>query len=127
MVRRYGGVLEHPSGSALFREEDLGLPIPGGTTRDAWGGYVLPVSQKWWGHRAEKRTWLYIVGVEPAELPPMPITLGEASHALGSSLGRNRTTARPEVSKREREATPPDFAAWLVEVARRSKVREAQG
>lgn len=115
VVRHCGGVLEHPSGSALFRE--AGLPKPGSSRRDAFGGWVLPVSQSWWGHRAEKRTWLYVVGVEPCSLPSFPLRLGEAECTMGLYSGRNRFTARKEVSKAEREATPELFARWLVDLA----------
>lgn len=121
VVRHCGGVLEHPSGSALFREGLL--PKPGSTDRDAFGGWVLPVSQSWFGHRAEKRTWPYIVGAEPADLPPIPLRLGEAERTCGLWSGRDRSKARGEVSKAEREHTPPDFARWLVEVARACQVQ----
>lgn len=120
VVRHCGGVLEHPSGSALFQE--LGLPKPGSTDRDAFGGWVLPVSQKWWGHRAEKRTWLYIVGIEPRDLPPMPLVLGEATHTCGLWSGRDRSRSRPEIGPAERELSPPAFAAWLVDLVSRVKV-----
>lgn len=122
-VRQHGGVLEHPAGSTLWPA--AGLPLPG--TRDAWRGWTLPISQRWWGHRAEKFTWLYIVGCEPAQVPDMPLELGDATHIIGSS-GRRRDGSRlhkgdagwrPEVSKAEREHTPPALAAWLAELARR--------
>lgn len=122
-VRAWGGVLEHPARSTLWPA--AGLPLPG--ERDNWGGWTLPIVQSWWGHRAEKPTWLYIVGCEPADVPTMPLALGEATHIIGSS-GRRRDGSRlhkgdpgwrPEVSKDEREHTPPDLAAWLVELARR--------
>lgn len=126
-VRRCGGVLEHPAFSTLWPA--AGLPLPG--ARDAWGGWTLPISQRWWGHRAEKATWLYIVGVEPRDLPQMPLLLGEAPCVVGSS-GRRRDGGRlhkgdrgwrPEITKAEREATPPDLAAWLVEVAKLAGAR----
>lgn len=115
-VRQWGGVLEHPSGSALFRE--LGLPKPGSTDRDEFGGWVLPISQKWWGHRAEKRTWLYIVGADFTAVPPMPLVLGEAERVCGLWSGRDRSRARKEIGPAEREHTPPDLARWLVDLAR---------
>lgn len=50
------------------------------------------------------------------------IVLGEATHTI-SSRGRrrdgSRSKARPEVTKAEREHTPPQLAAWLVELAGR--------
>lgn len=124
-VRKHGGVLEHPKTSTLWPV--AGLPQPG--TRDAWGGWTLPISQIWWGHRAEKPTYLYIVGCAPADIPAMPIALGEAQYVCGSS-GRRRDGSRlhkgdvgwrPEISKAEREHTPAALAEWLVELARRCK------
>lgn len=114
-IRRHGGVLEHPAASRLWPE--YGLPEPG--QRDAWGGWTLSVDQCWWGHRASKRTRLYIVGCEPHQIPDMPLVLGEPTHVIGDVGRAGMGTKRPEVSKAEREATPPDFAAWLVDLARR--------
>lgn len=59
-VRRYGGVLEHPSGSLLWRERHLPLP---GEFADAFGGWTFDVDQCDLGHVARKQTWLYLVGV----------------------------------------------------------------
>lgn len=115
-VRTWGGVLEHPESSTLWVA--AGLPRPGCGV-DEFGGWTLPVSQKWWGHRAEKRTWLYIVGVPSRRVPTMPFVLGEAPCTVGLYSGRNRSNARPEISKAEREATPEAFALWLLDLARR--------
>lgn len=124
-VRRHGGVLEHPASSSLWGE--AGLPLPG--QRDDFGGWTLPISQSWWGHRAEKMTWLYIVGCEPAELPVMPIVLGRSSHVIaqnrtlpgGVRLIKGMPGWRPEVTKAEREHTPGELALWLVDLARTCK------
>jgi hypothetical protein len=121
MVRRWGGVLEHPSGSRLWA--DQGLPHPSTAARDEFGGFSIAVSQKWWGHRAEKRTWLYVCGLSgPGELPAMPLDLAEAPCTLGLWSGRDRSRARPEVSKVEREASPVAFAQWLVDLAASCRV-----
>ena len=111
-VRRWGGVLEHPAGSTLWTDQCL--PRPG--QHDKHGGWTLPVSQKWWGHKAEKATWLYVCGATWRDMPPLPLTLGEATHVVQT---RKRGPARPHISKAEREMTPPDFGAWLVELAGR--------
>lgn len=123
VVRHCGGVLEHPSGSALFRE--LGLPAPSTPVRDSFGGWVLPVSQKWFGHRAEKRTWLYIVGCDPGAIPRIPLVLGEAERTCGLWSGRDRSRARKEIGPAERERTPPEFARFLVDLARSCVVEVA--
>lgn len=119
-IRKFGGVLEHPAGSKLWPA--LELPEPG--KRDEFGGWTLPVHQHWWGHRAEKKTRLYIVGCEPKDIPGMPLRIDEPTHVIGD-VGRSGKGKRPEVSKAEREHTPPAFAHWLVELARRCHVESA--
>lgn len=124
-VRRNGGVLEHPRASTLW--PTAGLPMPG-LAPDAWGGWTLGISQHWWGHRAEKLTMLYIVGCAPCDVPAMPMVLGGGTHVIAMNKGPGRGVGgqrlrkgmpgwRPEVSKAEREHTPPDLARWLVDLA----------
>ena len=115
-IRKYGGVLEHPSASKLW--PTMGLPNPG--IVDEFGGWTLPIHQHWFGHKAEKSTLLYIVGCRPGDEPVMPMILGKARYVVASSLHRNKKTtwARPEISASEREHTPVELAAWLVELAR---------
>lgn len=89
-------------------------PPPG--KRDAFGGWTLAAPQKWWGHRAEKETWFYVVGCEPGDMPDLPYSMAEATHVVQS---RKRQDCRPHITKAEREHTPPELAVWLVELARR--------
>lgn len=119
-VRRNGGILEHPKGSGLWRS--MCLPKPG-CDPDAWGGWTIEVDQFHFGHKARKRTWLYIVGT--ADVPSMPHRDGEPTHVIDRP-GRRRKTERPNTAgqkpwctKAECEATPPAFAEWLVDLARR--------
>lgn len=112
LVREFGGALEHPAGSTLWQAQRL--PKPG--ERDAWGGWTLAAPQKWWGHKAEKETWFYVVGCEPGDIPNLPLVLGEATHVVQS---RKRQDCRPHITKSEREHTPLPLAEWLVELARR--------
>lgn len=120
LVREFGGVLEHPAGSKLWAAQSL--PTTGA---DQYGGWTLTIDQNWWGHRAQKRTRLYIVGCAPTEIPTMPLKLGRAECVVGD-VGRATTgDDRPEVGKAEREHTPPDLAVWLVELARRCAERKA--
>lgn len=148
-IRKFGGVLEHPANSKLWASE--GLPEPG--KRDEFGGWTLPIHQHWWGHRAEKKTRLYIVGCEPQDIPEMPMRLDEPTHVIGdvgrsgyrckcghhfqTSLGKYGcpnccgdsgaaiSLKRPEVSKVEREHTPPALAEWLVNLASRCQLEIA--
>ena len=96
-VRRFGGILEHPAHSLLWREARLPWP---GELPDAWGCRSAHVEQGWWGHPAPKPTWLYFVGVE---LPPFP---RERPAATGRVECMSRTT---------RHLTPPAFARWLAD------------
>ena len=117
MVRVWGGVLEHPKASGLWRE--LELPRPGAST-DLWGGFSLAVEQKWWGHSCDKATWLYVCGCSRAAVPPMPLNFAESKKVVTSSLYRKGDPRwKPHCTKEEREATPPAFAEWLVELAKR--------
>lgn len=126
-VRKNGGVLEHPKRSTLFTCPAAGLPQPG--ERDQFGGWTLPIFQSWWGHRAEKPTFLYIVGCEPSDIPEIPLLLGDAHfvcgspgrRADGSRLHKGDLGWRPEITKAEREHTPPELAKWLVELAQKCR------
>lgn len=115
-VRRCGGVLEHPASSSLWAA--AGLPRPG-EGRDEFGGWTLPVHQRWWGHQAEKATWLYVCGVDPKDVPDMPLDLSYPTHVIGSSRRRHGGRLRG-TSKKAREATPERFAYWLVQLAERA-------
>lgn len=112
-VQAYGGVLEHPAESTLWA--CAGLPLPG-RAPDRFGGWTAEVRQCDWGHRAEKLTWLYIVGCHPDNLPPIP-PRAEPTGVIKPQRGVPRDLKI--VTKAEREHTPPPLAAWLVDLASR--------
>jgi hypothetical protein len=114
-VRKYGGALEHPAESTLWI--DACLPRPG-RMPDACGGYTAQIDQFQFGHRAEKTTWLYIVGCHPDDLPPTPTRDDAPAHCVRPTKAYPRL---PSVTKPEREHTPLALAEWLCEVARRSR------
>jgi len=115
-VRQWGGVLEHPINSTLWSH----IPLPDRLDVDAWGGFTIPIAQWWFGHRAAKWTKLYICGCAPSRLPPMPFRLGDADRVVTnrSGLRSGMPGFKREVTKRERDATPPALAEWLLAVAR---------
>lgn len=115
MVRENGGVLEHPESSTLWKE----LQLPKGSERDKWGGYTLSIDQHWFGHEARKRTWLYIAGCAPKDIPPYDIMWQLPGKVVSNSKRKGETGWRPELAKSERERTPPKLAKWLIETARR--------
>jgi hypothetical protein len=130
IVRKLGGVLEHPARSALW---NLGLPLPyprqGDAMpypfRDAWGGYTIEVEQVNWGHVARKRTWLYIVGLEPKEIASEIRTGAQPTHWASGSRGKSSRKGSPVppgikvCSAQQRRRTPVAFAEWLVSIAAR--------
>lgn len=125
-VRKFGGVLEHPKRSTLWPV----CGLPSGGQIDSFGGWTLPIFQSSFGHRAEKATLLYVVGCAPAQIPDLPIVLGDAPCVISSS-GRNKDGSRlkqgdagwrPRLHTAEREHTPPDLAWWLVSLARLCRV-----
>ena len=104
-VRKWGGVLEHPQRSQIWKI----LPQP--WRSDEWG-ITVELDQWHWGHPASKPTRLYICGA--TSLPEWPLRMGKpwkTVTGIKGQPGRRCTDA-------EREATPPEFAAWLVELAR---------
>ncbi|MEQ9023110.1 MAG: hypothetical protein RLN82_10195 [Pseudomonadales bacterium] len=115
MIRKYGGVLEHPRASKLWPAY---LPMPG--KFDEYGGYSICVDQSWWGHKAKKNTLLYIVGCPQRELPSIPIRFDMIEYTVSSKIKKKSgRRIKKEIPKSEREATPSDFAKWLIDVARK--------
>ena len=115
-VRKFGGVLEHPERSTLWNDKPLPKPDKNNIkTFDEFGGFTIVVDQHWFGHRAQKRTWLYICGCTPSDIPQIPLKLGAATHCIRPTKSYPRL---PSVTKTEREATPVGFAKFLIEIAR---------
>lgn len=97
-VNKWGGVVEHPKNSQIWKESELIKP-----------GWILNIDQKWFGHRANKNTNLYIVGLKPKEIPPYPI-----------KLERYETTVE-RMGRAERERTPEKLAIWLLTLIKEIK------
>jgi len=116
-VQKYGGVLEHPRGSTLWEHARLPLPKEG---QDQYGGFTISIDQYWFGHRAQKATWLYICGCSPSDVPQMPIKLGPPSHVVTNRHGLRAGMPgyRKEITKPERSATPLVFAEWLIDLVK---------
>ena len=55
-------------------------------------------------------------------MPTLHYVMGDAAYVVQS---RKREDYRPHITKAEREHTPPELAAWLVELARRCAKVEA--
>jgi hypothetical protein len=122
-VRRYGGVLEHPRGSRLW--DACGLPRPG-ELPDAAGGISIEVRQVDFGHVAEKLTWIYLVRTRPDGLvwpnrrEPTHWISGRRHARKPHWKGGGIAPAHMKFcSAAQRRRTPPAFAEFLVELARR--------
>lgn len=81
------------------------------------------------GHRAQKATWLYAVGVNPLPLlrwgkSDRRVRLDEDFHSAEERRRKIRTGTCQRLSKRERIETPEPFRDLLLEMAR--LVGEAQ-
>lgn len=112
-VRKWGGVLEHPRYSSLWKY--VGLPRPD-EPPDDYGGWTLEVNQVSWGHPAMKPTWLYIVGSECVD---NVLSGGDPTHAVGVGQWRGRK-GQPKLkccSKEKRIRTPVRFAEFLISIA----------
>lgn len=123
-VSLFGGILEHPAGSLLWRR--CGLSEPGGLP-DTWGGYTIEVDQVEWGHVARKRTWLYIVGLplamalEAVRERPFPGRKPTHHVSRNAERARRRGYTLKRTSTKQNKLTPPAFAEWLVALAKRAK------
>lgn len=110
-VRAWGGVLEHPADSALWRH--CRMPRPG-ELPDEFGGRTYRVDQCAWGHSCRKPTWLYVVGVEPRQVLAGLRTGGTPTHRVTSGP---RGPVLPSAHAAMRRRTPIAFAEWLISLA----------
>ena len=110
-VERWGGVLEHPRGSGAWPAHRLPEPSPDGWTRNLWRpGWACLVEQGHYGHPAPKATLLYYVG----RSPPPPLR-------WGPSVATTTTIELMSSKGPSRSATPPEFAALLIDLANLSR------
>ena len=122
-VRTFGGVLEHPEASYAFKY--YGLPIPkrcgGWTKEDSFGGKSCCVAQGYYGHRAQKLTWLYAVKTNYLNLiwglcPNKQKIEESLSKPERSRLIKTGVCQR--LSKNQRTETPIKFRDLLIKMIR---------
>ena len=110
-VRKWGGLLEHPAHSTLFRH--CRMPLPG-ELPDEFGGHTFEVEQVHWGHPCSKPTWLYGVGLNWSRVAlTRRWSGGKPTHRVTSGP---RGPTLPSASAKVRRATPPAFAEWLIDL-----------
>jgi hypothetical protein len=100
LIRKNGGVLEHPMGSLLWKEKDL--PLPGNV--DKYGGFTVQINQSWFGFPTPKQTYLYIVGIPYSHLPPCTIVFHPPLRSFAN------------LTKNQRSETPKPLIYWLEKI-----------
>ncbi len=108
-VLKNGGVLEHPAKTIAWRQFGIVKPVRGKWIRDETGGWVTEVSQSAYGHRAQKRTWLFAVA---PTLPELDWSDPKGTHQVGW-FDRNK----PPLGKREASLSPLAFVQVLIQIA----------
>ena len=125
-VERCGGVLEHPAQSTAWSWHGLSKPKKEQWTKSR-NGWVCEVWQSAYGHRANKATWLYYVGMyAPFDLRwDRP----KGSHQVGGADRRGKSRNKPTLSSKEASATPLLFRDALIALAygSRSKLHPTNG
>jgi len=123
-VRKFGGVLEHPAASAAWDAFGLNKPprVGGWVNADFEGGWTCCVDQKHYGHRAQKATWLYAVGVKNLPLLKWGKSSGgqrldDGFHSKEERRRIIRTGICQRLSRRQRLETPAEFRDLLLSIA----------
>ncbi len=106
-VERYKGILEHPARSIAFTKFGLGIPSNKGwmPSRKGW---IIEVSQGFYGHVMAKRTWLYCV----SKTKPQALIPGAAKTDITYGGAANNAT------KKQALETPAKFKELLIELAK---------
>lgn len=110
-VRQWGGVLEHPEATHAFAAFGIGRPDRRGWTRCLDGGYICEVEQGHYGHRARKKTWLYVQSPRrPPDLlwgpSPKTIRFDDGFHSAEERRAfRSNRTLTPEMRAKK--------SAWM--------------
>lgn len=111
MARKYGGIVEHPSGSDLFKFFD----IPHNSQPDKYGGFLVSINQFWFGHRAKKKTLLYFCGLQIDQLPSMPINFNAITHSVAGTAPKYKQSYNQKpITLSERSSTPIELCKYLL-------------
>lgn len=105
-VRKWGGILEQPAHSRLWKA--AGLPYPGASEGPL--SWSMAIWQSWWGYPQKKATWLYFSGIQ----------ISDVSCPLRLTRPAESRRAEQCMSRRQRSATSLPLATWLVNIARKS-------
>lgn len=93
IVRKNGGIFEHPASSKFWKVVDIIKP---GRT-DSFGGFTVCIDQSWFGYYTQKRTLLYICGMEPDQLPRYPIKFNASVRKFDNLTPKQRSETTDEM------------------------------
>lgn len=120
-VHTFGGVLEHPAHSLAWKRYGLPKPVEAGWRGCLTApGFSCSVDQRWYGHEANKPTWLYAYGCEPAEM-----IWGRALRGRHTVRNMHRDPYRGADRSSARSRTPEHFRDVLLAMARSAALAEA--
>lgn len=124
-VIRCGGVLEHPAHSKAWDAFGIPKPPKAGWLHIQGSMWTCEVEQGHYGHKARKKTWLFVVGPKPPELiwGPSEQRLPEKRLAERGYESARRCGIIANMSSRQRQRTPPEFRDLLLTIARAAHVR----
>lgn len=123
-VRTFGGIIEHPEGSAAWNWYGLQKPPQKGgwVKADSFGGLTCCVAQGNYGHPAQKLTWLYACGINVFDLKwgktPGRMRIEEGFHSKEERDRLIKTGVCQRLSKRQRTITPEKFRNVLLKLVR---------
>jgi hypothetical protein len=123
LVRRGGGVLEHPAWSLAWPRFDLTRPPRAGWVRSLEGEWVCSVAQSAYEHPATKETWLLLVGAEPPkdtrwDKPRGTKLIGHFAQRHPGDFNDTGRGHEARMRDSETHLTPRPFAEFLVRLAR---------
>ena len=125
-VEEYGGVLEHPANTLAWRHFRLLKPERGFWKPDGDEAWVTEVDQGRYGHRARKRTWLYVVS--DTEPPPLDWEVAESNVIVSGFThqpkGQHVACEHRRVRPAEASRTPVAFRDVLLDIARNAAREE---
>jgi hypothetical protein len=118
-VREWGGVLEHPAFTDAWHTYSLTKPTGTGWRQCSKSEWTCEVWQSAYGHRANKRTWLYYVG----KTPPFDLDWSrpKGTHQIGFHDQRGKDRNKPTISGKAASATPTAFRDVLIRLAEWSR------
>ena len=128
-AREFGGVIEHPWGSAAWSHFNINTPPREGgwIVADFYGGWTCCVEQGRYGHYARKPTLLLAYSVDLPELR-WGISEPRLDPAVIERMGLERAKRLGELGakgggtdSRPRIGTPPEFRDLLLSIARTYK------